>query len=61
MLFQGYTNYTFSARSVDGSMAINKFRWFVIPETNYHLHIYFYWNSSYINLARTLSNLLKEK
>ncbi|WP_339203222.1 hypothetical protein MHH56_19145 [Paenibacillus sp. FSL K6-3182] len=35
--FQGYSTYTFSARSYDGSMGVYKFGYF-IPATDYHLH-----------------------
>lgn len=34
---QGYSTYTFSARSSDGSMGINKLGFF-IPATDSHLH-----------------------
>lgn len=40
VIFQGYTTYTFVARSEDGSMGINKLIWFSIPLTDYHLHTY---------------------
>lgn len=40
VIYQGYTTYTFSARSPDGSMGISKFIWIFIPATNFHLHIY---------------------
>ncbi|OBZ11382.1 hypothetical protein [Bacillus sp. FJAT-26390] len=39
VIYQGYTIYTFSARS-NGSMGIRKFIWLFIPATDYHLHTY---------------------
>jgi hypothetical protein len=39
-MYQGYSTYTFSARSYDGSMGIYKFSWLFIPATDYHLHTY---------------------
>lgn len=40
VIYQGYTTYTFSARSPDGSMGISKFIWLFIPATDFHLHTY---------------------
>jgi len=40
VIYEGYTTYTFVARSEDGSMGVSKLLWFTIPLTDYHLHTY---------------------
>lgn len=40
LIYEGYSTYTFTARSPDGSMGIYKFVHLFIPATDFHLHAY---------------------
>jgi hypothetical protein len=40
LIYEGYSTFTFTARSYDGSMGITKFGTIFIPATDFHLHSY---------------------
>lgn len=41
LMYEGFSTYTFTARSYDGSMGIAKFgSMFILPATDFYLHSY---------------------